>query len=161
LTPTQLFEALETTPLATRIAESSWMFPTLESAHVVALALVVGSIGMMDLRLLGLVGRDQPVTRLASDVLPWTWTAFVFAAITGGLLFTSNASSYWDNPFFKIKMVLLALAGLNMVVFHLLTWKTIHQWNETAPPPAAKAAGLMSLLFWIGVVFAGRWIGFS
>lgn len=156
-----VLEALEGSPLGTAISGSAFLFPTIETVHVVALTLVVGSIGMMDLRLLGLAGKKQAVTRLASDVLPWTWTAFVGAALTGSLLFTSAATSYWMNPFFRIKLVLLALAGLNMAVFHLITWRTVHIWDIDAPTPrGAKIAGLLSLLFWVGVVACGRWIGF-
>jgi hypothetical protein len=156
-----LFEALQGSPIGTVIAESSFLFPTIETAHVIALTLVVGSIGMMDLRLIGLAGKKHAVTRLASDVLPWTWVAFVAALITGSLLFTSAATTYWTNPFFRIKLVLLALAGLNMAIFHLITWKTVHEWDEDAPTPrGAKIAGLLSLTFWVGVVVCGRWIGF-
>ena len=157
----KLLEAIETSPVGTAIAESGVLFPTIETGHVIALALVVGSIGMMDLRLIGLAGKKHAVTRLASDVLPWTWIAFVFAVITGALLFASSASTYWANPFFKVKLVLLALAGVNMAIFHFITYRTVHQWDIDAPTPSgAKLAGLLSLAFWIGVVVCGRWIGF-
>ena len=157
----ELFDALQATPVGTTIAESSWIFPTIETVHVIALTLVVGSIAMMDLRLIGLAGKKHAVTRLASDVLPWTWTAFVVAAIFGALLFTSAAGTYWVNPFFRAKMVLMALAGLNMAIFHVITWRTVHEWDIDAPTPTgAKIAGLLSLTFWIGVVACGRWVGF-
>lgn len=157
-----LFVWLQNTPFGLAIAESGWMFPTVESVHVVALALVVGSIAMMDFRLLGMFGRSHRVTRLADDVLPWTWMSFVVAAISGATLFASAAETYWENPFFRVKIVLLALAGINMGIFHFVTWRTVHEWDENAPTPqAAKAAGLLSLVFWIGVVICGRWIGFT
>jgi hypothetical protein len=85
----------------------------------------------------------------------------VIAGIFGALLFTSAATTYWVNPFFRIKMVLMALAGVNMAIFHLITWRTVHQWDIDAPTPrGAKIAGLLSLTFWVGVVACGRWIGF-
>ena len=156
-----LLEALQGSPIGTAIAESSFLFPTIETVHVIALTLVVGSIGMMDLRLIGLAGKKHAVTRLASDVLPWTWTAFVTAAITGSLLFTSAATTYWTNPFFRVKMILLLLAGVNMAIFHFITYRTVHEWDIDAPTPrGAKIAGLLSLAFWVGVVACGRWIGF-
>lgn len=157
-----LFNWLQNTPVGIVIAESGWMFPTVESVHVLALTLVVGSIAMMDFRLLGVFGRSHRVTQLATDVLPWTWMSFVVAVITGATLFVSAAATYWDNPFFRVKMVLLALAGANMGIFHFITWRTVHEWDENTPtPPAAKAAGLLSLVFWVGVVICGRWIGFT
>ncbi len=152
---------LEYSPVGDFVATSAWAFPTLESVHVIGLALVVGSIAIMDLRLLGLASKKIPVTRLSRDVLPWTWVAFAIAAITGLLLFTGNASSYAANPFFQWKMVLLVLAALNMLAFHLITWKSVGRWDLGATPIGAKLAGGLSLVFWIAVVTTGRWIGFT
>ena len=152
---------LEESPLGLAITESEWLFPTIETLHVLALTLVFGSIAMLDLRLLGVSNRDRGVIQLAGDTLPWTWSAFVVAAITGALMFVSAATSYYDNVPFRIKLVLLALAGLNMAVFHFTAYRAVHDWNLTLPTPqAARIAASLSLLFWIGVVVAGRWIGF-
>ena len=152
---------LEATSVATAIAESEWMFPAIETVHVLALTLVIGSIAMLDLRLLGVSSRNLRVMQLSDETLPWTWMAFVVAAITGTLMFVSAATKYYNNVPFRIKMVLLVLAGLNMAVFHLGAWKAVHHWNSSLPTPrAARIAGGLSLLFWIGVVVTGRWIGF-
>src|SRR5690606_18232449 len=123
---------------------------------------VIGTIALVDLRLVGVKGHALRVSQLASDTLPWTWGAFALAAITGTLLFISKASSYMINPYFLAKMALLALAGLNMMYFHLTTWRAVDRW-ELAPsfPPAAKVAGWLSLIFWLGVIFCGRAIGFT
>jgi hypothetical protein len=162
MTITDIFTAIHDTPIGEAMRESAWMFPTMESIHVVALVLVAGTISIVDLRLLGVSSRNRAVTKLSAEMLPWTWSAFVLAVITGGLLFTSNAVKYSENIPFRIKMVLLACAGINMLIFHFLTWKSISNWdNSTATPAAAKLAGALSLLFWIGVVAAGRWIGFT
>lgn len=153
--------ALENSTLGVTITESEWMFPTIETLHVLALTLVIGSIAMLDLRLLGVANRDRGVTQLAEDTLPWTWGAFVVAAISGVLMFVSAATSYYDNVPFRIKLVLLALAGTNMALFHLTAYRAVHDWNHTLPTPQpARIAASLSLLFWIGVVVAGRWIGF-
>lgn len=153
--------ALENSALGITITESEWLFPTIETLHVLALALVIGSIAMLDLRMLGVANRDRGVTQLAEDTLPWTWGAFVIAAITGVLMFISAATSYYDNVPFRIKLVLLALAGANMALFHLTAYRAVHDWNHTLPTPQpARIAASLSLLFWIGVVVAGRWIGF-
>jgi len=153
---------LEATALATEIRENEILFPWVESLHVLALTLVVGSISIIDLRLIGLASLDRPVGRLTRDVLPCTWIAFAFAALTGGLLFAAKATAYAGNFFFKGKLVLLALAGLNMVVFHAFAGRDIPRWSATTyPPVAARIAGGLSLLLWIAVVAFGRWIGFT
>ena len=152
---------LEESALGITMTESEWLFPTVETLHVLALALVIGSISMLDLRLIGVANRDRGVIELTQDTLPWTWSAFLVAAITGALMFVSGATTYYDNGPFRIKLILLALAGLNMAVFHLTANRRVESWNHTLPTPrAARISGGLSLLFWIGVVVAGRWIGF-
>src|SRR5690606_40783920 len=106
-----------------------WMFPTIETFHVFALVTVIGTIAIVDLRLIGVASRGHRVSLLAKDTLPWTWGAFSLAAITGGLLFISKASTYTSNPYFLWKMSLLALAGLNMMYFHLTSWRTVDHWD--------------------------------
>ena len=152
---------LEETQLGIAIAESEFLFPTIETLHVIALALVFGSIAMLDLRLLGVSNRDRGVMQLSEDVLPWTWGAFVVAAITGALMFVSSATRYYDNVPFRFKLALLALAGLNMAVFHFTAFRAVHNWNFALPTPqAARIAASLSLLSWVGVIVAGRWVGF-
>ena len=152
---------LEATPFAMAIAESEWMFPTIETVHVLALTLVIGAIAMLDLRLIGVSRRDMRVMQLSDETLPWVWMAFVVAAITGTLMFVSAATKYYNNVPFRIKMVLLVLAGINMAVFHLGAWRAVHHWDSSFPTPrGARIAAGLSLFFWIGVVFAGRWVGF-
>src|ERR1700722_9284087 len=109
---------LQDLPLPMKIRESDWMFPTIETVHVFALVLVVGSIITVDLRLLGLANRDRPFSQLAREMLPWTWTAFVVAAIAGVLMFSSKAVVYFSNIPFRLKMLCLLLAGMNMLWFH-------------------------------------------
>lgn len=153
---------LEATPMATAIAESDWMFPTVETIHVLALTLVVGSIAMLDLRLLGVSWRDKGVVQLSSETLPFTWGAFVVAAISGALMFASSATRYYENMPFRLKIVLLVLAGINMAILHLTAWRAVHGWNLSLPTPRmVRIAATLSLTFWVGVVVAGRWIGFT
>jgi hypothetical protein len=157
-----VWQALETSAVGTFVAESAWAFPTIESLHVIAIVTVVGSIAIMDLRLLGVASRDRAVTAMSNDTLPWTWGAFVIAAITGSLLFVSKASGYMANPYFLAKMAMLVCAGINMGVLHLSVWRTVHHWDtDQSVPRAAKIAGALSLFFWILVVFFGRAIGFT
>ncbi len=157
-----IFEALQSTPFAVAIAESDTLFPIIETVHVFALTMVVGSIAMLDLRLLQVSSRDISVTQLSKEVLPWTWCCFALAASSGFLMFSSKAVKYAGNFSFRAKMVMLLLAGTNMILFHLLTWRTVRHWDEhPRTPAAAKLAGGLSLLFWICVVAFGRWVGFT
>jgi hypothetical protein len=160
--PTNIWESIEYSSLGTTIAESTWMFPTLEVLHVIGLVTVLGMIAIVDLRLIGAGSRQLAVTRLSKDTLPWVWGAFALAAITGLLLFTSKASQYMINPYFLLKMVMLALAGLNMMYFHFFTYRTVEHWDlDPSVPGGAKVAGWLSLIFWLLVVFFGRAIGFT
>ncbi len=147
--------------LPVQIRESDWMFPTIETVHVFALVLVVGSIVTVDLRLLGFANRDRPFSQMAREMLPWTWSAFVVAAIAGALMFTSKALTYFANIPFRIKMVCLLLAGANMLLFHWVGSRHLAHWDESVPPPRARFAGAMSLLLWTTIVASGRWIGFT
>ena len=160
--PTNIWESIEYSTLGITIAESTWMFPTIETIHVIALVTVIGTIALVDLRLVGVKGHALRVSQLARDTLPWTWGAFALAAITGLLLFVSKASSYMINPWFLGKMAMLALAGLNMMYFHMTTWRAVDHWElDPTFPAAAKVAGWLSLVFWLIVVFCGRMIGFT
>jgi hypothetical protein len=160
--PTNIWESIEYSSLGISIAESLWAFPLIESFHVMALVTVFGTIMVMDLRLLGLASNKVPVTAMSSDTLKWTWIGFVIAAITGTLLFISKASTYMVNPYFLTKMGLLAAAGLNMVIFHFVTYKSVNEWDTSGTlPTGAKLAGVLSLIFWLIIVFCGRAIGFT
>jgi hypothetical protein len=155
-------EWLYATSWAAGIRENEYAFPWIECVHVLAITSVVGSISVVDLRLLGLAWRERSVRRVLHDVLPITWTAFGLAAASGFLLFASNATAYARNPFLQLKFGLLLLAGLNMAAFHLWARRSLPQWDTSAVLPVrAKLAGAISLLCWFGVVAAGRWIGFT
>ena len=153
---------LENVWLSALIRESALAFPIVETIHVIALALVVGSIAIVDLRLLGLASTDRTVSQLCREVLSWTWGAFVLAVITGVLMFASHANEYFANTAFQVKILLLLAAGINMLAFQLVTYRGVAQWDRDARLPLpARIAGAISLTCWIGVVFFGRWIGFT
>jgi hypothetical protein len=159
---TELCNWLESTRLAVSIAESSWAFPTIESIHVVAITLVVGSILVADLRLLGLAWNSRPVTEVLHDVLPVTWIAYAVALACGSLLFISQATKYIENGSFQIKMLLMLLAGVNMLAFHLIIFRDVSKWDRDIPVPmAGKFAGAVSLACWLGIVVFGRQIGWT
>ena len=144
------------------VRENDLLFPFIESVHVLAVCLVVGSIAVVDLRLLGFASVDRPVGRLMRSILPITVGAFALAVAAGSLLFISHASKYLENRFFIAKITLIALAGVNMAVFHLIGARNLDQWeNDTLPPLFARVAGGLSLFLWVSVVACGRWIGFT
>jgi hypothetical protein len=157
-----LLKFLEDSSLATRIRNGLWLFPLIESTHVFALAMVFGTIVVIDLRLLGITSRQRPFQRMASEILKWTWGAFALAALTGTLMFITNARVYYDNFYFRAKMLLLVLAGLNTLVFEMTAGRTKERWGSAhSVPPAGKAAAALSLATWISIIVMGRLIGFT
>jgi hypothetical protein len=156
------FVWLHGTTFATAIRDGDSLFPWIESVHVLAVTLVVGSIAIVDLRLLGVASVHRSVSSVSADVLPFTWTAFGFAVLTGAALFTSHAVGYAQNLQFQMKLLLLVLAGVNMLTFHLIMGRGTGRWSEAGVAPwQGKVAGLISLALWIGIVTLGRWIGFE
>jgi uncharacterized membrane protein len=154
--------ALDHTKLAEWVQADPLAFPGLEAVHVISVMLVFGSVAMLDLRLLGVSSRNQAVVKISDEVLPWTWVSFLIAVISGCLLFIGQATAYLGNQEFKIKMVLMAVAGINLAIFHVFTWSKVQSWNNGVPTPVgAKVAALLSLTLWAGVVIAGRWIGWT
>ena len=156
-----LLQSLEATSFATAIRESTWLFPTIETMHVLAITMTVGSILMVDVRLSNFASRDRTVTSLAAEMLPWTWTSFVLAVATGLGLFSSHAVKYAGNFDFRVKMLLLLLAGSNMLVFHFGAYRNVLSWDAEKAPWPARLAGGVSLIIWVSVVCCGRWIGFT
>ena len=156
---------IEDLPLSSAIrgasAGTEWLFPIIETLHVLTLAVVFGSIVMVDPRLVGLTGRGTSVSRLTDETLPWTWTAWVISAITGTLMFMSKAVTYYGNFQFRMKFVFMALAALNMLIFHFGAYRRVGLWDTAVPPTSARIAGALSIGFWVAVIFFGRWIGFT
>lgn len=157
-----IFQQAYDLPLSASIRENVNAFPVIESLHVLAVALVFGTILIVDLRLLGVASHRRGAQRLVTELLPYTWVAFVLAVITGALMFISNALSYANNIQFLLKLLAIALAGANMLWFHSTTYREIAVWDEALPPPTgARIAGITSLLLWTVTIFLGRWIGFT
>ena len=153
---------LQETSLATRIRDSLLVFPLLESAHVIGLAVLFGTIAVIDFRLLGLASTARSFSRMASDVMKWAWAAFAVTAVTGSLMFITNAQVYFHNAYFRAKIVLLVLAAINVLVFELTAARTIQRWDrDPSAPPVGRAVAALSLVIWIAVIFAGRMIGFT
>lgn len=151
------FQWLEGTAGSVGIRESTLLYPMIETTHVLTLFLFLGMIAMLDLRLVGVGLRGVPVSEVAGRLLPWALAGFVVMAISGSLLFYSGPVRASGNIFFGIKMVLLALTGVNALVFHFTIYRRVAAWDcDALPPLRARIAGYCSLLLWSGVVICGR-----
>jgi hypothetical protein len=158
---TAIVNWIDATAFAEEVRISAWLFPALETAHVIAIVLVVGSIVRLDLRLMGLVSTHRPVAEVSDEMLPWTWISFAAATLFGVLLWTSKPMVYFGSAFFDVKLLLMALAGINMLYFHFVTFRSLPRWNRVSIPPLnVRMAGALSMAFWVSVVVCGRLIGF-
>jgi hypothetical protein len=156
-----LIESIYQSPVAEWMRQSLKAMPFVEATHVLAIALVFGTILVVDLRLLGFPDRKRPFTRISREMLRLTWVAFAVAVVTGALMFAPNATTYFGNTAFRLKMLALLAAGINMAVFQLITVRSVSTWDNERPPVAARAAGILSITLWLTVIFLGRWIGFT
>ena len=159
---TELLKWVEHTPVAVFVQHSSFSFSALLSVHIVAVAVVFGMITAVDLRLIGVAARRCAVSALCREALPWTWSAFGLSVVTGMLLFTAQPVKYWANDAFRMKFAVMALAGINMLVFQLITYRGVAHWDRDAAVPwAGKLAGAISLACWIAIVAYGRWTAYQ
>jgi len=150
------------TPWSVALLESRYVWPLLESTHVLTLALFVGTTIMMDLRLTGLAFRGVPVRHFTGRLLPWTHAGFVVMTVTGLLLFYSQPLRYYHNVFFRMKVLLMIAAGINAFVFHRGAHRRASEWGGGAiPPSTARVAGAVSLTAWALVVVTGRLIAYN
>lgn len=152
--PDFFFEWLTTTPWARAMNGPEWAFPVVESLHFFGFALSVGTIAIVDLRLLGITMRQLNASELDADLHLWTWIGFAVMLTSGPLMFSADAVNYRHNPAFQFKMICLSLA----LVFHF----TVHRiaTRASARPLLARLAGAMSLALWTCVVAGGRMIAF-
>lgn len=155
-------EWLASTPWSIALHESLLMYPLIESTHVLAITLFVGLALMLDLRLLGVSFKNVPVSEFLDRVLPWTKVGFVVMITTGFLLFYAIPVRNYQNIFFRIKVVLLLLAGLNVWVFHWRVERKVADWDiDPIPPTGARAAAVFSIVLWACIVVAGRMIAYN
>lgn len=162
MTLDQTLDALHNSGFSLAIRNSLYIFPLFEAVHVIALTLVFGTIMVVDLRILGVASKGRPYSRVSSDMLKWTWAAFALAALTGMVMFVTNARVYFHNGFFRAKFVLMALAGLNMLVFQLTSGRHPVAWDtDPRAPRAARFAAIASLALWALVIGMGRTVGFT
>ena len=156
-----LCQALYDSQFGTSIRESDYAFSIIESVHVLAITLLVGTIAILDLRMLGAVLRKIPITKIARTVFPLTWSGFAIMLVSGFLLFWAEAAKNYGNPAFRIKIVLLVLVGLNPLIFHTTIYRRVHEWELLEVSPwRARGAAIASLTLWSGIIIAGRLIAY-
>lgn len=144
------------------ILESSLAFPIIEGLHLIGIALSVGVLCWLDLRLIGVIFKDQPVSKVWKQVMPLAGIGFALMFITGGLLFWAEAVTAYNSVHFWIKLGLIALAGINAGYFEFKTHPGIASWdNDSVPPLSARIAGAASLLLWTAVIVTGRTMAYS
>ncbi len=157
-----LLDSLVASKLSVAIVSSAYLFALIEATHVIAITIVYSTIILVDCRLLGLASKHVAFTKVASDLLKWTWSAFVLAVITGSLLFITNANTYYHDFYFRSKMALLLMGGVNVILFQVLAARHVHIWdNDSAASRTGRMCVIASLIIWTAVIFCGRWVGFS
>jgi hypothetical protein len=153
---------LEKTPWSIALHESLWVYPIVESVHVLTLCLFVGTAAMLDLRLLGVTLRRVPVSSVAAQLLPWTIAGFAIMVITGSLLFYAIPVRSYLNIFFRLKVAMMILAGLNAWIFHRTVYRRVTEWDrDPVPPRGARVSSALSLLLWACIIIAGRMIAYN
>ncbi len=151
---------LENTSLSAAIRQSLWLYPGLEIIHIIGITLLVGAAFMFDLRLLGF-SAYLPIVGLADHLLPWSRRGLALVIPSGILLFITNALALSTDPTFWLKMALLLLAGINVAIFHKITFRSPATWDERkATPKGAKLAALASIVLWIAIIACGRLLAY-
>lgn len=152
--------ALEMAPIAVAMRHSLWLYPIVEIVHISGFVVLVGSIVVLDLRLLGL-SREIAARQLARHVLPWTFGAFFVIVPTGLLMFITHASDLIANRAFQLKLMLIGLAGVNAAVFHTGAFSSVSKWDvAVAPPGRVRVHAAVSLVLWAGVIACGRLLAY-
>lgn len=152
-----LFHWLQNTSWATSLRQADLLFPLVEGSHILALSFSVGLILMLDLRLLGMAFRTEPVSRIMSQVMPWALPGFAVMSVTGLLLFCAKAESVYTNRYFRVKVLTLALLGLNAAFYQYKYYPRMAEWDkDPAAPAGPKIVALVSLVLWVAVIVCGR-----
>ncbi len=157
-----LAKAVEDSAFSTAMRESLYWFPGLILVHTLSLLIAAGTVMFWDLRLLGIGLRSAPVSQVGDSLLRWTWGGFAVMFLSGSLLVAMEAGRLYNNLFFRMKVLFLLLAGLNVLIFHLTVFRRVDEWDtETVAPLQARIAGGLSLLLWLSILVCGRAIGYT
>ena len=153
---------LNDTTFSITMRDSTWAEPVVETIHVLTLTLFLGFTVLLDLRLLGVSMRRRRVSEVLQELNPWLVGGFLVMIVTGVLLFCGDPVAFYNSIFFKVKMLMLLLAGLNVWLFNATVGRKMAEWEIDAETPGrAKAAAVVSLVLWVAIVAAGRAIAYS
>ena len=147
---------IQNTEWATNFRQADLFFPLVEGTHIIAISLSVGLILMLDLRLLRLAFQSEPVSRIMKQVMPWALPGFAIMFATGLLLFFAQAESVYGNTYFRVKVVMLLLLGLNAALYQIKFYPHMDEWERTSIPAGARVVAVISIVLWMGVIVAGR-----
>lgn len=157
-----LLQWLHDTQLSTTMRESIWAEPLVETIHVLTLTLFLGFAVLLDLRLLGVCMRRRKVSEVLAQLNPFLFVGFAIMVVSGLLLFTGDPPAFWGTIFFKVKMIFLIVAGLNVLIFNATIGRKVAEWDLAAKTPqAAKVAAIVSIVLWVAIVAAGRAIAYA
>ncbi|MDP9085045.1 MAG: hypothetical protein M3N50_14970 [Pseudomonadota bacterium] len=146
------------TSVSKLIANVDWIIPAFQTVHILAIAVVISTMGMLDLRLMGVTGTRYPLRAMVHRYVPWMWIAVLVLLCTGTVLIIGEPERSLGNWVFQVKMGLLASVLLLTVVFRQVLKRQADAWER--PQWAAKLTGLVSLILWVGIIVAGRWIAY-
>jgi hypothetical protein len=153
---------LHDTQFSTMMRESLWAEPIVETVHVLTLTLFIGFAVLLDLRLLGVALKRRRMSDVLAQLNPWLVAGFVVMMVTGVLLFSGDPISFYSTTFFKVKMIMLVLAGLNVLIFNATIGRKTAEWDlDSNTPMGAKVAGIISIVLWVLIVAAGRAIAYA
>jgi hypothetical protein len=153
---------LHDTSFSAWLRESMWAEPIIETIHVLTLTLFFGFTVLLDLRLLGVALRRRRISEVIGQLNPWIIPGCLVMIATGILLFCGDPVAFYSTIFFKIKMILLVLSGLNVLVFSSTIGRQIDKWDlDSRTPARAKIAAIVSLVSWIAIIAAGRAIAYA
>ncbi len=152
---------LQTTPLSQAMRFSLWLYPIIEIVHIVGFVMLVGAVAMFDLRVLGFA-RSLPVRALGRHLLRWSIAALVLVVPAGLMMFSAHPHEFVDNPVFQLKLMLIAAAGLNALLFHAGVYRSVATWDsQVSAPVLARGQALGSLAIWIAVISCGRLLAYT
>jgi hypothetical protein len=153
---------LYNTPFSNTMRESLWAEPIVETIHVLTLTLFLGFAVMLDMRLLGVAMKRRRMSEVLGQLNPWLFGGFAVMIVTGVLLFSGDPVAFYSTTVFKVKMIMLVLAGLNVLIFNATIGRKVAEWDlSPRTPGGAKLAAIVSLALWVMIIAAGRWIAYA
>jgi hypothetical protein len=158
----EICQWIQNSSVGTNIRESTYTFPLIEASHVIGLAVSVGTIALVDLRLIGVALKDEPVSDVLEQLQPWTLSGFAVQFLSGIFLFWSEAAKLYPSYSYRAKFVFMFLVGINALVFHRTIYRSVDKWNrDVVTPWQARMAGWIGITFWALVIYFGRWTAYN